>query len=221
MLGSPVEDVQLSRGGVNYNTVGHTVYLANLDIYLWDEIHSFSFFEPSNSTLGSDVKPNNAHCWHFLYSTAITSSSSLSLIYRHSDLCQQERLTETDSSWGVVKTKIISDTCQTVAAGEKKQNRNLLCPQSVSPYTQRVLCLSNVCMFVCVCRYGCESWIICRVLSLLKCSFWGFGKSPCRGNKKLQHSDPVLADISQNIVGHSGNKKLPCYGNCACELKSH
>lgn len=85
--------------------------------------------------------------------------------------------------------------------------------------------------FVCprcvsVCRSCCESWIICGVYPLHKCSFQGFGKSPCTGNKKLQCSDPVLAHISQNIVEHSGNKKekkkkLPSSGNSACRLTPH
>lgn len=75
------------------------------------------------------------------------------------------------------------------------------------------------CVCVSVCRYGCESWIICGVHPLHECSFQGFGKSSCTGNKELQRSDPVLADISQNIAGHSGNKKLPSYGNSACMHK--
>lgn len=80
------------------------------------------------------------------------------------------------------------------------------------------VCLTWVC--VSVCRCACESWIICGVHPLHKCSFQGFGKSPCTGDKKLQRSDPALADISQNIVEHSGHKKLPSYGN-SCMLKPH
>ena len=49
--------------------------------------------------------------------------------------------------------------------------------------------------------------------------FRDLGNLLAQGTKKLQRSDPVLADISRSIVGHSGNKKLPCYGNSARMLK--
>lgn len=105
--------------------------------------------------------------------------------------------------------------CQTVPAQQKRK----FVMSTVFHNTNWVYCLPNVCW--CVYIWLCAFWIICGVHPLHKCSFQGFGKSPCTGNKKLQRSDPVLADISQNIVGHSRNKKLPSYGNSACMLKPH